>query len=103
MAGKKCVIDKSGAKSNVTLPRFRPKQGAWTGGDSHTLYAFEDTHSGTGEPFTVVRPGGGTKTSSYMKGVGPNATVRVATKAEGEQHWQNPLHSGWKIACGEDK
>lgn len=93
------MIDRSGTKTTVTLPRFRPKQGTWTGGDSHTLYTFTDTHGGTGEKFKVVRPGGGSRASSYMKGIGPNAEVRVATKAEAEQHWQSPLHSGWKIAC----
>ena len=30
---------------------------------------------------------------------GPEATVRgVATRAEAEEHWQNPLHGGWKVA-----
>lgn len=99
MAAKKCVIDRGGAgtKSTVVLPRFRPKQGAWTGGDSHTLYTFTFTNpTGT---HTMVRPGGGTKASSMMKGIGPDATVRVATKDEAEKHWQSPLHSGWKIAC----
>lgn len=88
---KKCVIDRSGAKSTVTLPRFRPKQGTWTGGDSMTLYAF--TSKVTGKTF--VRPGH----KHDMRTIGPDAEVRVATKAEAEELWQNPLHSGWKVAC----
>lgn len=96
MAAKKCAIDRSsGSKVTVTLPRFRPKVGAWTGGDDRTLYAFTDKATGK----TWVRPGGGTKRSSLMLGIGPEATVRVATKAEAEESWQSPLHGGWKIAC----
>lgn len=29
---------------------------------------------------------------------GPEADVRVATRTEAEEHWQNPLHAGWKVA-----
>lgn len=95
---RKCVIDKQGNKSLVALPRFRPKQGAWTGGDSNTLYAFTDKLTGR----VVVRPGGGSATRSLMRGIGPEAEVRVATRAEAEEKWQNPLHGGWKVACEEE-
>lgn len=95
MAKKVCVIDRSGLKTNVAAPAFRSKLGRWTGGDKDTLYAFTDKATGK----TFVRPGGGTKASSLMNGIGPEATVRVATKSEAEEHWQAPLHSGWKTAC----
>jgi hypothetical protein len=32
--------------------------------------------------------------------VGPEVDVRVATRAEAEEHWQDPLHAGWKVANG---
>lgn len=104
MPARKCVIDRSGNKTKVAVPSFRPKAGTWTGGDSHTLYAFIDPTrpSASGEPHVVVRPGGGTKASSMMKGIGPDAKVRVATKEEAEKLWQNPLHAGWKTACEEE-
>lgn len=90
---KKCVIDRSGVKSLVAVPRFRPSKGAWTGGDSYTLYAVTDKRTGK----TFVRPGD----KRHFMGVDPEATVRIATKAEAEEHWQTPLHSGWKVACEE--
>ena len=43
----------------------------------------------TGEVF--VRPGGG------VINVGPEVTVRMATRDEAEREWQNPLHAGWKV------
>lgn len=96
MAAKKCVIDRSGVKSKVSVPSFKPKSGKWTGGDSKTLYAFTDINTATGKPFVVVNPG---KYPEAMRQVGPEAKARVATKAEAEEYWQNPLHSGWKTAC----
>lgn len=59
----------------------------WTGGDSRTLYTITDTRTGT----VVVRPG------DSMNGIGPAVDIRVATRAEAEEHWQCPLHSGWKV------
>jgi hypothetical protein len=29
---------------------------------------------------------------------GPQATLRIATRDEAEEHWQRPLHAGWKVA-----
>jgi hypothetical protein len=92
---KACVIDRSGLKSKVAVPAYRVKLGRWSGGDKNTLYAFTDTATGK----TVVRPGGGSKASSLMKGIGPEASVRVATKEEAEASWQAPLHDGWKVSC----
>jgi hypothetical protein len=60
----------------------------WTPGDGDTLYAITDTRTGR----TFVRPG------HEFRGIGPEATIRVATRAEAEMHWQNPLHKGWKVA-----
>ena len=89
---KSCVIDKAGAKSTVTTPKFRPKLGRWAGGNSRTLYTFTDETTGR----TVVRPG---HNKLVLGSIGPEAKVRVATKAEAEEHWQDPLHEGWKTAC----
>lgn len=78
------------AKSSaIRLPTWSNKRG-WEGGDSHRLYAFIDNLTGG----VVVRPGG-----RSINGVGPNATVRPATRLEGEEHWQKPLHSGWKVTA----
>jgi hypothetical protein len=69
------------------LPTWNDKRG-WAGGDSHRLYAFVDKLTGD----VVVRPGG-----RDIGGSGPNATVRLATRVEGEARWQKPLHPGWKV------
>lgn len=74
------------AKANK-LPRYDERKG-WIGGDPRTLYAF--TGNVTGE--VVVQPGGG------ARGIGPTATVAVATRAQAEKHWQSPLHAGWKVS-----
>lgn len=68
----------------MALPSYG--KNGWSGGDSRTLYTFRDKRTGS----VTVRPGGD------ARGVGPECDVRVATKAEAEAHWQNPLHSGWK-------
>lgn len=60
----------------------------WTGGDSRTLYAITDNTTG----LVLVRPGHG------LAGIGPEVVITVATKEQAEEHWQNPLHSGWKVA-----
>ena len=70
------------------LPRYDARKGRWTGGDSRTLYAFTDPAAGR----VWVVPGG------YPMLYGPQATTRVATRAEAEEHWQRPLHMGWRIA-----
>lgn len=71
----------------TALPRWNDKRG-WTGGDTRTLYAFTDKRTGR----VVVYPGG-----SVSRGVGPEMTVRVATRAEAQQRWQDPLNPGWKV------
>lgn len=80
-------------KGTVTLPRWSGTKG-WYGGRSNVLYAFRDKMTGK----VVVRPGGGGK-RRLLGAPGPNATVRVATRAEAEKHWQKPLHGGWNYAC----
>jgi hypothetical protein len=64
------------------------KAHTWIGGDPSTLYAVIDKRTGR----TIVRP------PDQMGGVGPDVDVRVATRAEAEEHWQRPLHAGWRVA-----
>lgn len=71
------------------MPRYNGRTRKWGGGDRATLYAYTDTR--TGQVF--VRP-------CYALGAmagPPDGQVRVATRAEAESGWQNPLHSGWKV------
>ncbi len=70
------------------LPRYDERKGAWRGGDGRTLYAFIGHLTG----HMVVRPGG------QVTNMGPEVTVRVATRDEAERLWQNPLHVGWRVA-----
>ncbi len=70
----------------ISLPRYSEQHG-WRGGDSHCLYTFIDKRTG----HKVVRPGGA------AGGIGSEVTVRQATRAEAEAHWQSPLHPGWKV------
>lgn len=91
MAKTSAQLDREIAKSlsrGTQLPRWNGRKG-WVGGDSRTLYAFTDRLNGE----VVVHPGGYPQTH-----VGPNADVRLATRAEAERLWQSPLHSGWKVA-----
>jgi hypothetical protein len=69
------------------LPHYDQRKG-WCGGDRRTLYAFIDKRTG----HVVVRPGG------LLPRIGPEATVRIATRGEAERLWQSPLSSGWKVA-----
>jgi hypothetical protein len=71
-----------------SLPRFDERRTQWVGGDGRTLYTF--TSNLTGQSWVI--PGG------YRMNWGPDATVRVATRAEAEEMWQRPLHSGWRVA-----
>jgi hypothetical protein len=72
------------------LPRYN-QSCRWEGGDSRTLYAFIDKRTGT----VKVRPGA--LSEHAVCGIGPECDVRIATRTEAETHWQNPLHSGWKV------
>lgn len=81
------------------LPKYTAERG-WRGGDSHTLYSFRDKRTG----HVVVRPGNTRgadpafrRLSGSFKGVGPEVDVNVATRGEAEEHWQHPLHAGWKV------
>jgi hypothetical protein len=74
----------------IGLPHYDERRG-WTGGDTRTLYTFTDRRTGT----VGVHPGGGAGKRLLMRW-GP-ADVRVATRAEAEEHWQRPLHAGWKV------
>lgn len=68
-------------------PKYDEVKCRWTGWETNTLYAIVDPLIGK----TLVRPG------FDMRGIGPNVTVRVATRAEAEELWQSPLHPGWKV------
>ena len=88
---KKTVSPARRRASRVSLPRWSDTKG-WKGGDSRRLYAFVDNLTGR---VTVHHGNAGLRHSSVP--VGPNATVRPATRLEAEQHWQSPLHAGWKV------
>jgi hypothetical protein len=75
------------ARRRGSLPRFDERKGMWRGGDSRTLYAFTSLMTGR----TWISPGG------WTMNWGPQVTVRVATRAEAEELWQRPLHSGWIV------
>jgi len=80
----------------VAPPSYDEQHG-WMGGDSKTLYAFTDKRTGK----VTVRPGGG-RGKPGLHHIGPEASVRVATRAEAEAHWQDPLHPGWVVADREN-
>lgn len=79
---------RNAARRGGSLPRYDERKGLWRGGDSRTLYAFTSLMTGR----TWVSPGG------WVMNWGPDATVRVATRAEAEELWQRPLHAGWTVA-----
>ena len=78
----------------TALPRYTERQG-WIGGDSRTLYAFTDRRTGK----VGVYPGGGGSNKKLLMHVGPEADVRIATRAEAEDLWQSPL-KGWNVSEG---
>ena len=67
---------------------YNANKARWQGGDARTLYAFVDQRAST---FRVEHGG-----AEYYH-VGPNCTVRVATRAEAEEYWQSPLSPGWTV------
>lgn len=75
-------ISHTGAPKGITYSEEK----GWTGGDSRTLYHITDVRTDQSK----VRPG-------PFLGVGPMVRIRVATRAEAEEGWQKPLHSGWKV------
>jgi hypothetical protein len=82
-------------RKKTSLPRYDERRGRWIGGDSRTLYTFTGIRTGG----VGVYPGGGAGKHLLMNW-GPEATVRAATRAEAEEHWQSPLHIGWKVTEG---
>jgi hypothetical protein len=58
----------------------------WQGGDDRTLYAITDRRTRR----VIVRPGDQLR-------AGPDVDIRMATREEAEEHWQRPLHAGWKV------
>jgi hypothetical protein len=69
----------------------------WTGGDERTLYAFVDSYPGART--ITVRPGGGDSPKPICRL--EHCSVRVATRAEAELHWQRPLEAGWTVDEGD--
>jgi hypothetical protein len=79
--------------ARTSLPKYNEQRG-WVGGDTRTLYTFTGKVTGG----VGVYPGGGPRGKVFSGGGwGPEATVRQATRAEAEEHWQKPLHVGWKV------
>lgn len=68
------------------MPKYSERKG-WHGGDKHAIYAFVDKRTHNVRACPVYAAGG----------VGPEVTVRMATRAEAEEQWQRPLHAGWKV------
>jgi hypothetical protein len=68
-------------------PTYSKRKG-WTGGMGTALYAITDKRTGK----VQVRPG------DWMAGIGPEVTIRVATRAEAETLWQSPLSPSWIVA-----
>lgn len=79
-------------RKKVGLPHYDERRG-WIGGDSRTLYALTDRRTGR----VAVHPGGGGPGKKLLTYMGPEAQVRVATREEGEEHWQRPLPAGWNV------
>lgn len=71
------------------LPKYSDKRG-WYGGDEYALYCFEDNRTGRIKVSPVYCAGG----------IGPEVSVRVATREEAEKYWQNPLNPSWKVTEG---
>jgi hypothetical protein len=86
-----------GREGGEREPRYSEKRG-WTGGDPRTLYAITDKRTGK----VQVRPGGGSSRGvwSSFKGVGPEVTIRVATRSEAMGN-VFPRGVGWMVADGE--
>ena len=74
------------ARHNSHGLRYDDRKGLWIGADSRTLYHVTDTLTGA----TSVRDGHG------LKGVGPNADIRLATRGEADAAgWP----AGWTVAA----
>ena len=101
------LVSVSNAGTPVTLPAVREEIAAlvlpdaeknlltwndtkcrWEGWDMNTLYAITDNRTGK----LLVRPG------FDMRSIGPEVTIRVATRTEAEERWQKPLHAGWTVS-----
>jgi hypothetical protein len=87
--------ERAGPREVHPLPRYSAKKGGWTGGDKHTLYRYDGGGNSEVAWWRVV-PGQGTV---GVISHGPGTRVRVATKAEAEEKWQNPLHAGWTVTA----
>lgn len=79
------------------LPAWDMELRCWEGGSTHTLYAFTDKRTGR----VTVRPGTETPDGTHyfegLRGIGPEVSVRVASRREAEAQWQFPLSPGWHV------
>ncbi len=78
------------AGRSASLPRWNEKRG-WHGGDRHTLYLFSWPRS-DGVILSNVYPG-----DRIPEAADHRSVVRLATRAEAEAMFQDPLHSGWTV------
>lgn len=74
----------------ASLPKWSEKRG-WHGGDRHTLYLFSWPRS-DGVILSNVYPG-----DRIPEAADHRSVVRVATRAEAEEMYQDPLHGGWTV------
>lgn len=74
------------------LPKYNFAKGYWMNGHPSTLYTFVDRQT---RQF-IVRPGERGR-HTIGPAIGPECDVRVATRAEAEEKWQNPLNPGWTV------
>jgi len=86
--------ERVGPRERRGLPKYSAKLGGWVGGDKRTLYTFS---SPSGSWWRVAPGNGGEGGAKQVIVHGPDTIVRVATKAEAEEKWQNPLHGGWNV------
>lgn len=74
----------------VKMPQYS-ERGGWKGGEKNRLYHITDKRTGKPSVMGV----------EHMRGVGPEVDIRHATRGEAEEHYQKPLHPGWKVEEGE--
>lgn len=91
--------EKIGPRVLRPAPKWDSKFSAWTGGDKGTLYAFPYFDIAANRELVIVKPGTGQSgKAGIIGGIGSGVKApRIATRAEAETGWQNPLHSGWNV------
>ena len=79
----------------TALPKYNARRGLWVGGDSRTLYTFTDPATGRHRTTHGTRMSDGTHFKHYRIDAGPNADVRVATRAEADAAGYTQGGGGW--------